>query len=231
MEGIGEHHEPGGEGGGLGSVDRTEVGVEGGQGVAQQDLFGKAHGEAGHTRGELVHRVGTGDELVIHIPIADDGARYELGEEGDVSAEGNVASLGVGASAVEVDGIGHDLEGVEADADGEGQPVDGLDDSRQRRDEREIFQNEIGVLEEHQHAQVEADRQDQPEFGLFGVALPIFTDGKAREVGYGDGEEHDQNVGRLSEAVKDQAQQKQSQIPSLQRHDVVDQQGEGEESE
>ena len=42
----------------------------------------------------------TADELVVHVAVADDGARDELGEQGHVSAEGDVAPLGVGLAPV-----------------------------------------------------------------------------------------------------------------------------------
>ena len=93
------------------------------------------------------------------------------------------------------------------------------------------IKEEVGVLEEQKHGQIETDRQDQPEFRLFRSAFTVLADGEAREVGHRDREEHHQDVGRLSEAVEDQAQQKQSQIPPLQRHDIVDQKGEGKEPE
>ena len=70
--------------------------------------------------------MGAGDELVVHVPIADDGARNELGEQRHVCSEGDIASLGVGGASVQINGVGHDLEGVEADTNGEGQPLDGL---------------------------------------------------------------------------------------------------------
>ena len=117
------------------------------------------------------------------------------------------------------------MEGVEADADGEGQPLDGLQNPRKRGDQSQILNEEVGVLEEQQHPQIEAHRQDQPEFRPLGVALAVLADGKAREVGHGNGKEHDDDVGRLAEAVEDHAEEKQHEIPTLQGHDIVDQQG------
>ena len=216
VQGVGQHQEPGGQHRGLGGVDRAQVGVNGGQGVAQEDLLGKSYGKAAHARGELVYRVGTGDELIVHVPIADDGARDELGEQGHVGAKGDVASLGVSGASVQVDGVGHDLEGVEADADGEGQPFDGLQHSRQRGDHRQVLNDEIGVLEEHQHAQIETDRQDQPKFRLLGGDFPIFSNGEAREIRHRHREKHDHDVGGLAKAVEDQAQKEQHKIPYLQ---------------
>ena len=55
-------------------------------------------------------------QLGRDVPVLDDGARDELGEHDDISAEINDVVLRFYIPAVDVDGVGKGLEGIEADA-------------------------------------------------------------------------------------------------------------------
>ena len=124
-------------------------------GVGQQDLLCHAHGEALDPGGEFLQVLPPALQLFRHGFVADDGARDELGKEGDIGAEGDHVFLHRGVPAVDVDGIAHGLEGVKADADGQGQS--------QHRDGKPcqgiyIDSDEIPVLKEDQDAQIADDR-------------------------------------------------------------------------
>ena len=81
-------------------------------------------------------------ELVVDVAVTDDGARDQLGKQRHVGAEGHVIPLCVGVPSVEINGIGHDLEGVEGDAHGERQPLNGLQNRGQPGDQGKIFNKE-----------------------------------------------------------------------------------------
>ena len=59
-------------------------------------------------------------ELVVHVLVPDDGAGDELGEEGDIAGEGDEPAGGRAVPPVDVDEVGDSLEGIEGDADGQG---------------------------------------------------------------------------------------------------------------
>ena len=91
-------------------------------------------------------------QLVGDILVAHDGTGDELGEQGDEGAEADEAPLRLAVPAVDVDGVAHGLEGVEADADGQ-RHVQRRDadagDAAQRRGK------EVVVFEEGQHREVD----------------------------------------------------------------------------
>ena len=87
--------------------------------------------------------------------VADDGARDELGKQGHVGAEGNGIFLHRRVLAVDVDGVAHGLEGVKADADGQGQAQRRQGEPRQGVD---VPGDKIPVLEEDQDRQIEEHR-------------------------------------------------------------------------
>ena len=91
-------------------------------------------------------------QLFRHIPVFYDGAGDELGEHDHIGAEIDDVVFGGNIPAVDVDGIAHGLEGVEADA------------QRQYADPFQVRQaqtgngvvgvhDEVGVFEHHQHGQ------------------------------------------------------------------------------
>ena len=57
---------------------------------------------------------------MFHRLVADDGPGDELREKADVQQQVEIAALNRHLSPVPVDDIGQNLEGVEADADGQG---------------------------------------------------------------------------------------------------------------
>ena len=59
-------------------------------------------------------------QLAGYIGVADDGPGDELGKHGHIRAEVHQRALGQSVAPVNVDGVAEDLEGVKADADGQG---------------------------------------------------------------------------------------------------------------
>ena len=162
---------------GLGCSEDAVVEVDGDP-VGQQDLFEQAveNPESGQA-----HR-GTGDggrleDLGHEIRSAHDGTGHQLGKEGHVEPEVRQPAERRHMAPVDVHGVADGLEGVEADADGEQDAVDGpgrpersigphcepvsRNDVGARRAVPRVGE-EVGVLEIEQQAEVERDAQGEP---------------------------------------------------------------------
>ena len=103
-------------------------------------------------------------QLGLDIAVADDGSGNQLGEQGDVQQEFEIGPLDAHLLPVDIHHIAHGLEGVEADADGQGNLR-----HRQRKagDLIEGGDEESGVFEHAQGQQIDDDRQYQhPAIGL-----------------------------------------------------------------
>ena len=103
-------------------------------------------------------------ELAGDFVEAHDGAGNQLGEEHDVEQEIPERFEGLVDAAVDVDGVGELLEGEEGDADGQhdffpaqGRPAQG---GAQGTD---VVEEEVGILEIEEHADVEQDADEQEE--------------------------------------------------------------------
>ena len=89
-------------------------------------------------------------QLVGDIAVFDDGARDELREHDHVGAEVDDIALRLHIPAVDVDGVGQGLEGVEADAQRQG--ADALDLGKAGAQQGiDAAQNEVCVFEIEQH--------------------------------------------------------------------------------
>ena len=89
-------------------------------------------------------------QLVGYVPVFDDGAGDQLGEHNHICAKVDDVALGGHIPAVDVDGVGQGLEGVEADA--QGQHLDALDGGEGSAQQGiGTFQHKVCVLEVEQH--------------------------------------------------------------------------------
>ena len=89
-------------------------------------------------------------QLVGDVPVLDDGPRDELREHDHISAEINDVALGFYISAVNIDGVGKGLEGVEADAQRQG--ADALNFGKSGAQQGVgAAQHKVCVLEVEQH--------------------------------------------------------------------------------
>ena len=175
--------------------------------VGDEHLLAQTDHQPLQTLAGLAHRLPPVLQVVGHRLVLHDRPRDQLGEQRYIRAEVHDVPLGRYQPPVHVDGIAHGLEGVEGDTDGQQQP--------QRRDgcaqqTVQVADGKIRVLEKAQDRQVSHHRDDQHRLG---AALPSLTpkvaDGQTVAVVEHRGEQHDQNVLRLTPAVKQQAEDKQ----------------------
>ena len=123
---------------------RLEVLHELAEHIGDQNLLGKTQHEAPRARRRAGACVRAGAKLRRHVRIADDGPGDELGEHGNIGRQINGILLRRGVAAPDVHDIAQNLEGVEADADGQRdlQRRDG-----KPRDGPEGIKEEVRVLE------------------------------------------------------------------------------------
>ena len=118
-------------------------------------------------------------------------------------------------------GIGHGLEGVEGDADGQGQ-------LQHRHGDADVLQGsgyQIPILEEEQDGQVQSQGEAHRPPCPFVVAfLLAAVDDDAGEIVQHNGEDHQQDIHRLAPAVKQQVEHQQHKIAQLQGGDIVEKQ-------
>ena len=208
LEGEGDSAQPRRYGGGGGHGG--DLLPQGAHLIGDQHLFGQTHHEALHAPAGLEHALPAEHQLMLHRLVLDDGAGDQLGEQGDVRAHVENIALGLDDAAVHVDGIGHGLEGIEADADRQGKPQC-RDPGRQEA--VDVVDGEIRVLEEAQDSQIAHNIYDQHRLGgLFPSGGPEMADEPGVGVVKHRGEQHDENILRLAPAVKDKAGQKQHGI-------------------
>ena len=123
--------------------------------VGDEHLFRHAHHKGLHAGGEFVRGAGPLVDLIPQVLIFDDGSGDQLGEQGDEGAEVDDGPLSPGVAPVDVDGVAHGLEGVEGDADGEGQAQGGHEADTHRP---ERAGDKVPVLKEEEQRQIEKDR-------------------------------------------------------------------------
>ena len=121
-------------------------------------------------------------QLLQEVPGSDDRSRHQLREEGDEKGEVSKIAGRAKCPPVDVERVGHRLERVEADADREDDP------ERSRRhghaevghQVHELGDEEVGVLEDAEHAQVRGQADDQE--GLAPPRVRRGVDGDPRSV-------------------------------------------------
>ena len=128
--------------------------------IGDEDLFTQAQHKALRACGDHGRGGAAFLKLGFDIGIADDGPRDELREHGDIGAEVDEIALGGHGAPVDIHHITEDLEGVEADANGQRHPQ-----KRHRKAGHgiEAADEEIGVLAVAQKQQAEKDRGGQKE--------------------------------------------------------------------
>ena len=130
-------------------------------GVGEYHFFCKTYHEAPQTGVDL----GNGDTAVLHLlfhfHIPHDGSGHQLGEQADIQQHLAESELGLTLAPVNIDDIGHGLEGVEADAQRQG-------DLRHRNiqagDGVQGLHHKAGVLKHAQQGQIDGNAYDQRRF-------------------------------------------------------------------
>ena len=120
LEGIGQHAQPRHSGRGLGHGG--DLLPQCAHLVGDQHLLGKTHHEALHTAAGLKHALAAVQQLMLHRLILDDRACNQLGEQRHECAESDNILLHRCVFAVDINGIAHRLEGVEANTNREWNP-------------------------------------------------------------------------------------------------------------
>ena len=178
-------------------------------------------------------------QLVVQVLVLDNGPGDELGEQGDEGAEGDDVLLAAGVPPVHVDGVAHGLEGIEGDADGQGEgdgaagQGEAVNDGQEAQARRcQAAGDEVVILEEAQQQQVEHYRRGHRHARAPVIARRLAA-GDDAPVGVvdGDGEEHDEHVHRLAPAVENQVDDEQHRIAPAQGGDIVEREHDGEVEE
>ncbi len=233
--------------------------VDGGRhDVGDEDFLAQPDHESRGAAGEVAGSDGAGGQFPRHRDVADDRPGHQLREERDEAGEIEEVARGPRVPAIHVDGVAHRLEGVEADAQGQGDlervvPLQGVEAS-QAEEAIVAGHAEAEVLEESQQREVGDDRGRQgrllqpaswPADGQlpdFAAQQPAGHDQSARVVGP-RGQQHDADAEVLAPKVEQHAGQQQQQIrelaaepwaiaqPAGQFDGVVEEQNEGQKQE
>lgn len=189
LEGVGDGGQPIHERAIVFGVAGVDDGCYLGQLVGQKELFSQAHDKVLEASGQAIHGHAAGANFLFHRLIADDRAGDELGEETHIHEEVEEIPLKADPPPVEVDDIGKDLEGIEADPDRKGEI--GVLQAQERQgpaEEVEVFKDE----------EVADDNEDgRHQYYLLGPGPSLEMDhGKAAEVGdQGDQGHEDHHLG------------------------------------
>ena len=188
-------------------------------GVGQQRLLRQADREAAQAGQKVPAGLTADEKLARKGLVADDRAGDALVEQRRVEQHVPVAALGVGVAAVDVDDVGHQLEGIERNADRQRDARDEVGDRPEdRADQR-------GVFEKADERDIHRDRDRQPHPGRLDIGRVVDAQGAvpARQ----RHEHQQQNILRLSPRVKDQREDQQGDVlaPAV-RADEIHEQGE-----
>ena len=168
-------------------------------------------------------------ETVGDIPVLDDGAGDELGEHDDVSTEINDVMLCFHIPAVDVDGVGKCLEGVEADA--QRQYANALNGRKTgAEDGIDAAEHEICILEVEEHPETARQRDEQQD-ETGGLVLLEALKPQAAEVVDEDERQHDREETHLAPAVEHEAAQEQNGIFEFRGREIVQRQCDGQKAQ
>ena len=184
--------------------------------VCQNRLFGQPAGKAGNApRGIL-----TGDtavfQFLVDVAVAHDGTRDALMEQGGVQQQKPESLLRRHLTAIDIDDVGNELEGVKGDADGQGDGGNHLGDPQQGL---HVGQEKARVLEDRQQPQADREGQDQPQLTAGGIR----TDQPPAQIAdQSHAHQQDQQRG-ASPGVEDQGEQQKHDVAGPDpRHDRVE---------
>ena len=177
--------------------------------VGQQDLLGQAEQEPDGARLKVRPALPPGPKLLCHGGVAHDGARHQLGEEGDVQGQAEQVLFCLGLPSEHVNGIAHALEGVEGDPDGQNDLL--------HRDPGEqlvkVLRNKAQVLEHEEQGQV--GRHGQPHHQLAEPLRPLQGQEPSGQIVHQDGGQDDGHEPPAAKAVKHQAEPQQDQVAQV----------------
>ena len=240
LQGIGDDAQPHQRGGGVckphkgggGAVRHPDdVGPQGAYGVCQQHLFGKTKGEQGHALFDLLEVIAVvvDVELVGDVPVFHDGSGDELGEHDHIGTEVDDVPLCLHIPAVDVDGIGKGLEGIEADAQRQG--ADALDLSKAGAQQGvDAAEHKVCVLEIEQHPQTAGKGSKQERLAQSRLLIKMLDAQTAQIVDEDQGDHH-RKESYLAPAVEHQTAQKQHGVFQLGGSEIIQRQRYGQKPE
>ena len=168
-------------------------------------------------------------QLVRDIAVLDDGACDELREHDHIGTEVDDVALGFHIPAVDVDGIGEGLEGVEADA--QRQSADALNFGKGGAQQGiGAAQHEVCIFEVEQHPQAADEGNEQERLAQSGFCVKVL-DGKAAYIIDEDEGHHDREKAHLAPAVEHQTAKEQHGILELCGREIVQRQRDGQKAE
>ena len=168
-------------------------------------------------------------QLAGDIAVFDDGAGDELREHDHVGAEVDDIALRLHIPAVDVDGVGKGLEGVEADA--QRQRADALDLGKPSAQQGVYTaQHKVCVLEIEQHPQTADERRQQERFAQGGLCVKVLN-AQAADIVDEDQGHHDREKAYFAPAVEHQTAHKQHSVLEFCRREVVQRQRDGQKPE
>ena len=187
--------------------------------IGKQDLFGETDDKAADAECGFGGAVRAGLELSGNICVAHDRTCDQLREHGDVGGEVDVVALRRHIAAIDVDDIADDLEGIEADAD---RQRDLQKRDRQPGDGIEAGDEEVSVfaIAEHGKAEHNGERQEQ----LCKPFAAVFLNQPAEDITLRDGDQHQDEIFRLTPAVEKQTGKQKYAVLQFSRCDGVKQQ-------
>ena len=168
-------------------------------------------------------------QLSRDIAVFDDGACDELREHDHIGTKINDVVLGLHIPAVDINGVGKGLEGVEADAQRQG--ADALN-GRELGAEQAVQagEDEVRILKIEQHPQAPRQSHQQQRRAGGGLVLHAFQPQAAEVVDEDEGH-HDREKTDLAPAVKHKAAEEQHGVLELCGRKVVQRQRDGQKAE
>ena len=225
--GIGQTH----KGGGRAVRDPDDVGPQRTHRVRQQHFLGQTEGEQGHALLDLLQIIAVfvDMELSRDVPVFDDGPRDELGEHHHIGTEIDDVVFGLHLPAVDVDGVGKGLEGIEADAQRQG--ADALDRRKAGAQQAvDAADDKVRVLEIEQHPETGQQGRQQQDPADGGLCIGLFQPEPAQIVDE-DESQHDWEEPDFAPAVEHQTAQEQDGVLELCGRKVIQRQRDGKKPE
>lgn len=219
LEGIAQDAQPGGQNTALAERKGVDCLEDLSAAVGQQYFLGQAAHEADHALVEFVDALFPVLQHIGNIPVTDDRTGDQLRKHGDIGTEIDDGSLRIGIVTVQIDRIGHRLEGIETDADRQTQlqrlqkgDADGV----------EIADEEIIVFEEAQQQKIQNDADCQILSGCRSVTVAVLADHPSEDPVEQDREDHDENIDRLAPAIKKQAHNQEYEVAEPEGDEKID---------
>ena len=240
LQGIGDDAQPDQRRGGIAQthigdggavLDADDVGPERAHGIRQQDFLRQTEGEQGHALLDLPEAVAMFVDMQLSRDIAvfDDGACDELREHDHIGPKINDVVLGLHIPAVDINGVGKGLEGVEADAQRQG--ADALN-GRELGAEQAVQagEDEVRILKIEQHPQAPRQSHQQQRRAGGGLVLHAFQPQAAEVVDEDEGQ-HDREKPDFAPAVEHQTAHKEHGVLEFGGRKVIERQRDGEKPE